>query len=141
MADISNLPEYQKYEIGRGTSDNPQLTLFTGPALTVPCPTTGIVLTFLVTRTLMNDAADVDPVTDPNVLMYKVTGMGITVVDESNGVAEVNITELDTYDPNDITVAAKYETDQPYPFLALANNGSGQNRVLARGLFYVRDVG
>lgn len=140
---LGNLPVHQDYEIGRGTSDSPRLTLYQGdPCLGVLQPTTGIAFTFIVSITIYNEAGNNPaPASDPNVLLVLTSDAGqITVVSEPNGVVAVNIPAIATNNPADATVAAKWETDKPYPFVALGSNGSGEVRVLARGRFYVRDL-
>lgn len=136
---LTNLPDPQKYSIGRGTSDSPRISLFEADGVT-PKANTGIVFTFVVSVTLINEAADIDPETDANILLYYTNGNGIVTIDEPGGVSQVNIPKTATYDPADPTVAAKFDTNIGYPFTVIASNGSDQNRVLARGTFIVRAV-
>lgn len=141
MADLTNLPDKQLWTIGRGTSDNPTIQLYDGSAVpAVPQSAAGLSVSLLVVDDENALADNIDPTSNPHVLLYLTIGDGIVVTDETNGLLTVNVLPTHTYDPNDATVAAKFDDMQPYPFVVRVANGSGQQRVIARGSFIVEAI-
>jgi len=141
MADLTNLPGKQLWTVGRGTSDDPTVQLYDGDSVPpVPQSAAGLDVSVLVVDDEDALADNIDPTTNPHVLIYLSIGSGITVVDEDNGLLQINLLATHTFDPADATVAAKFSDLQPYPFVVRVVNGAGKRRVVARGSFIVEDI-
>lgn len=140
MADLTNLPVKQLWTVGRGTSDDPTVQLYDGETTPpVPKSSSGLSVIVLVVDDEDALADNIDPLTNPHVLIYLTIGAGITEIDEPNGLLQISILPTHTYDPDNPTVAARFDDLQPYPFVVRVSNGVKQ-RVIARGSFVVEDI-